>query len=290
MIINQINQIKEILVHITFKSRLTSNVIFPHICDSQWGRFPAYNLKWLCSTCQSCGHLFYKLGKAGRIMIVQGMLDNDIVRSSTAGDGTIDTCSESCKAYQQSTTHGNWSRERPSRTSIGPLCIRIFSKYFNPESQTKRRWSTVYDSNCSLPVVFILFYMNRRWTHWSTFIIYSSTRFLAWKRPSIFLWSRFTSCSIHRTLWKFCTLASKHESNVDGVQFGDLIEFVDMDFDNRVLKVNGACAQDWRCGNSDKHQELLRKPLWIPRIPVFWRAIPLWCGRKTQMLMGDTKS
>ena len=246
-----------------FESRLTSNED-----DSQhttWNDFvvPA-SLVVICSTSLA------KLGASwlSKACSITTLLELEVPQLEMGPSINVPSRARHTNNRQlnNSSVDGNWSRERPSRTSIGSLCIGIFSKYFNPESQ------------------------NRRWTHWSTFIIYSSTRFLAWKRPSIFPWSRFTSCSIHRTLWKFCTLASKHESNVDGVQFGDLIEFVDMDFDNRVLKVNGACAQDWRCGNSDKHQELLRKPLWIPGIPVFWRAIPLWCGRKTQMLMGDTKS
>ena len=87
---------------------------------------------------------------------VQGMLDNDIVGSSTADDGTTDRFD--LRMFVQ----GIPTIETPSEiseltsigaesTSVGPLCIRGFSKCFNPDERyvnltTTSSWFYIHES------------------------------------------------------------------------------------------------------------------------------------------------
>ena len=60
----------------------------------------------------------------------------------------------------------------PPGHQLGPFLSEFSQNTLtqNPRRNVDEVWWTVsyYDSNCSLPVVFILFFMNRRWTHWSS--------------------------------------------------------------------------------------------------------------------------
>ncbi|KAF4583940.1 hypothetical protein EYR40_002438 [Pleurotus pulmonarius] len=154
---------------------------------------------------------------------VQGMLDNDIVGSSTADDGTRD-----------------------------PFVIRMFAQGV-PSSETASQVSTRLsvggenDSPARQLGRFVTEVATNDVTEMSIEMIYRQDRFLRSGDHIPFLERGIAAVRFTEPNEDF-----KHQHQdvrvENGVQFGDLIEFVDFEFTARVARVNGAAL--WSLANA----------------------------------------
>ncbi|KAF8803966.1 aminopeptidase [Phlegmacium glaucopus] len=154
---------------------------------------------------------------------VQGMLDNDIVGSSTADDGTIDKFD--LRMFVQGIPPIDTAQQISELTSIG-------AENDSPAHQLGRFVSEVSQNAVTQ--------MNVR-------TIYRPDRFLRGGDHLSFLQQGFPAVRFTEPHENF---AHQHQNTrvIGGVQFGDLIEFVDMAFVTRVAKVNGAAL--WSLGQA----------------------------------------
>jgi len=146
-------------------------------------------------------------------MDVQGMLNNDIVGSSTADDGTRDPFV--IRLFAQGIPPTETSSQVSSRISVGgenDSPARQLGRFVNEVSSNS-------DTNMSVEV------------------IYRGDRFLRGGDHLSFLDQGFPAVRFTEPHENF---NHQHQDVrvVNGVQFGDLIEFVDFDFVARVARVN----------------------------------------------------
>ncbi|KAF8907065.1 peptidase M28 [Gymnopilus junonius] len=146
---------------------------------------------------------------------VQGMLDNDIVGSSTADDGTIDKFD--IRMFVQGLPSNNTAQQNLNLASIG-------AEFDSPAHQLGRFVAEVAQNQVTQ--------MNVRQ-------IFRPDRFLRGGDHESFLRQGFPAVRFTEPHENF---AHQHQNTrlVNDVQFGDLLEFVDIDFTTRVAKVNGA--------------------------------------------------
>ncbi|KAF9555693.1 peptidase M28 [Agrocybe pediades] len=146
---------------------------------------------------------------------VQGMLDNDIVGSSTADDGTKDPTD--IRLFVSGLPQNNTAQQNLNLASIG-------GENDSPSHQLGRFVAEVSQN--------IVTGMNVR-------TIYRPDRFLRGGDHLSFLQQGYPAVRFTEPHENF---AHQHQDVrvVNGVQFGDLPEFVDFDFTARVAKVNGA--------------------------------------------------
>jgi hypothetical protein len=112
-----------------------------------------------------------------------------------------------------------------------PLYIRGFSKHFNPDERYVTQTAAWYESALDSLINF----------HYQVRTIY---------RPDCFLtiYLRLSSIKVSQlfnspNLMKILRISTKNTRVIGGVQFGDSIEFVDMDFVNRVAKALWSLGQ-----------------------------------------------
>ncbi|KAF9028535.1 aminopeptidase [Hymenopellis radicata] len=146
---------------------------------------------------------------------VQGMLDNDIVGSSTADDGTTD-----------------------------PFNIRMFVRGIPPTDSARAIADRVdiggeNDAPARQLARFAVEVASNAVTNMSVQMIYRPDRYLRGGDQESFLNDGFPAVRFTEPHENF---AHQHQDVrvVDGVQFGDLLEFCDFEFISRVAKVNGA--------------------------------------------------
>ncbi|TFK38360.1 aminopeptidase [Crucibulum laeve] len=146
---------------------------------------------------------------------VQGMLNNDIVGSSTGDDGTRDPFD--IRMFAQGIPPTETAAQISSRVSIGG------------ENDAPARQLGRFVAEVSQNVV----------TNMSVQMMYRPDRFLRGGDHLSFLKQGFPAVRFTEPHENF---AHQHQDVrvVNGVQFGDLIEFVDFDFVARVGRVNGA--------------------------------------------------
>ncbi|KAF5376452.1 hypothetical protein D9615_008595 [Tricholomella constricta] len=146
---------------------------------------------------------------------VQGMLNNDIVGSSTGDDGT--RAPFDIRMFAQGIPTTETAAETAKRVSIG-------GENDSPARQLGRFVAEV-SQNPS--------------TKMGVHIMYRPDRYLRGGDHLSFLKQGFPAVRFTEPHENF---AHQHQDIrvVDGVQFGDLIEFVDFDFVARVARVNGA--------------------------------------------------
>ncbi|KAF9467485.1 putative zinc metalloprotease [Collybia nuda] len=146
---------------------------------------------------------------------VQGMLNNDIVGSSTGDDGT--RAPFDIRMFTQGIPSTESSSQISDRVSIG-------GENDSPIRQLGR---------------FIVEVSQNSLTNMSVHMIYRPDRFLRGGDHESFLKQGFPAVRFTEPHENF---AHQHQ-NVrveNGVQFGDLVDFVDFDFVARVARVNGA--------------------------------------------------
>jgi len=146
---------------------------------------------------------------------VQGMLDNDIVGSSTADDGTIDKTD--IRMFVSGLPQNNTAQQNLNLASIG-------GENDSPSHQLGR---------------FVAEVAQKAVTQMNVRAIFRPDRFLRGGDHESFLQQGFAAVRFTEPHENF---AHQHQDTrvVNGVQFGDLIEFVDFDFTAQVAKVNGA--------------------------------------------------
>ncbi|KAH9479925.1 putative zinc metalloprotease [Psilocybe cubensis] len=146
---------------------------------------------------------------------VQGMLDNDIVGSSTADDGTIDTTD--IRMFVSGLPPSNTAQQNLNLAAIG-------GENDSPAHQLGRFIAEVSQNSATQ--------MNVR-------TIFRPDRFLRGGDHESFLDQGFPAVRFTEPHENF---AHQHQDVrvSNGVQFGDLIEFVDFNFTASVAKVNGA--------------------------------------------------
>jgi hypothetical protein len=153
---------------------------------------------------------------------VQGMFTNDIVGSSTADDGTRDPHALRLFAEGVPTT------ETPQQTAVRQ---NEGSEADSPGRQLARFVTSVASNNA---------------TDMAVHIIYRRDRYLRGGDHIAFLQQGYPAARFTEPHENF---AHQHQDTrlVNGVQFGDLIEFCDFDFIQRVAKVNAAAI--WSLAN-----------------------------------------
>ncbi|KAG5635075.1 hypothetical protein H0H81_012508 [Sphagnurus paluster] len=153
------------------------------------------------------------LKKAG--VDVQGMLNNDIVGSSTGDDGA--RAPFDIRMFAQGIPTTETAAQIATRVSIGG----------ENDSPTRQlgRFVTEVAQNPS--------------TNMSVHIVYRPDRYLRGGDHTSFLQQGFPAVRFTEPNENF---AHQHQDIrvVDGVQFGDLIDFVDFEYVTRVARVNGA--------------------------------------------------
>lgn len=153
------------------------------------------------------------LKKAG--VDVQGMLNNDIVGSSTGDDGA--RAPFDIRMFAQGIPTTETAAQIATRVSIGG----------ENDSPTRQlgRFVTEVAQNPS--------------TNMSVHIVYRPDRYLRGGDHTSFLQQGFPAVRFTEPHENF---AHQHQDIrvVDGVQFGDLIDFVDFEYVTRVARVNGA--------------------------------------------------
>jgi hypothetical protein len=153
---------------------------------------------------------------------VQGMFTNDIVGSSTADDGTRDPHALRLFAEGVPTT------ETPQQAAVR---LNEGSEADSPGRQLARFVTSVASNNA---------------TGMAVHIIYRRDRYLRGGDHIAFLQQGYPAARFTEPHENF---AHQHQDTriVNGVQFGDLIEFCDFDFIQRVAKVNAAAI--WSLAN-----------------------------------------
>jgi len=124
---------------------------------------------------------------------VQGMLDNDIVGSSTADDGTIDKFD--IRMFVQGIPPTDSAKQITALAAIG-------GENDSPAHQLGRFVSEVSQNSVTQMNGMPCFVVIKPWLidlRSSSPDHLSPGPFLAWRRPSLFPSTRFPSCSIHRT-------------------------------------------------------------------------------------------
>ncbi|KAI0269421.1 Zn-dependent exopeptidase [Gloeopeniophorella convolvens] len=148
---------------------------------------------------------------------VQGMFTNDIVGSSKADNGFIDA--NSIRLFAQGIPPTDSASTLSRRESIG-------GENDSPARQLARFVDDVASNSA---------------TNMSVRVIYRADRFLRGGDHEPFLDAGFPAARFTEPNENF---AHQHQNTridaATGLQFGDLIEFVDMDFTARVARVNGA--------------------------------------------------
>ncbi|KAH9475288.1 putative zinc metalloprotease [Psilocybe cubensis] len=146
---------------------------------------------------------------------VQGMFDNDIVGSSTADDGTVDKTD--IRMFVSGLPQNNTAQQNLNLAAIG-------GENDSPSHQLGRFVAEVAQN--------VVTQLNVR-------TIYRPDRYLRGGDHESFLQQGFPAVRFTEPHENF---AHQHQDVrvVNGVQFGDLAEFVDFDFTARVAKVNGA--------------------------------------------------
>ncbi|KAK0220820.1 aminopeptidase [Armillaria nabsnona] len=146
---------------------------------------------------------------------VQGMLDNDIVGSSTADDGTKDPFN--IRMFVQGIPPTETSSQVTARVSVGG------------ESDTPARELGRFVTEVASNDV----------TNMEVQMVYRPDRYLRGGDHLSFLRNGFPAVRFTEPHENF---AHQHQDVrvENGVQFGDLVEFCDFEFNARVAKVNGA--------------------------------------------------
>ncbi|KAL9044763.1 MAG: hypothetical protein Q9214_002122 [Letrouitia sp. 1 TL-2023] len=154
---------------------------------------------------------------------VQGMFTNDIVGSSIADDGTKDPFTLRIFAQGSPTT------EDPARTS---LRAQIGGENDSPARELAR---------------FVVEVAKNNYTQMDIPVIYRLDRFLRSGDHRPFLEAGFTACRFTEPNENF---AHQHQDVrvENGVQYGDLVDFVDFDYVARVGRVNAASV--WSLANA----------------------------------------
>lgn len=154
---------------------------------------------------------------------VQGMFTNDIVGSSTADDGTKDPFTLRIFAQGSPTT------EDPARAS---LRAQIGGENDSPARELAR---------------FVVEVAKNNYTQMDIAVIYRLDRFLRSGDHRPFLEAGFTACRFTEPNENF---AHQHQDVrvENGVQYGDLVDFVDFDYIARVGRVNAASL--WSLANA----------------------------------------
>ncbi|KAG7441700.1 peptidase M28 [Guyanagaster necrorhizus] len=146
---------------------------------------------------------------------VQGMLDNDIVGSSTADDGSTDPFD--IRMFVQGIPPTDTLSEVMARVQVGG------------ESDTPARELGRFVAEVGSNSV----------TNMTVQMVYRPDRYLRGGDHLSFLRNGFPAVRFTEPHENF---AHQHQNVrvVDGVQFGDLVEFCDFEFNARVARVNGA--------------------------------------------------
>lgn len=148
---------------------------------------------------------------------VQGMFTNDIVGSSKADNGVIDA--HSIRLFAQGIPSTDSASQLATRESIG-----------GENDSPARELARFVDTVASNPI-----------TDMNVRIVYRADRFLRGGDHEPFLSAGFAAARFTEPNENF---AHQHQNTridpATGLQFGDLIEFVDMDFTARVARVNAA--------------------------------------------------
>ncbi|KAL8728795.1 MAG: hypothetical protein Q9166_005173 [cf. Caloplaca sp. 2 TL-2023] len=160
---------------------------------------------------------------AATIVFAAGKFTNDIVGSSTADDGTKD-----------------------------PYNLRIFAQGI-PATENAARASTratvggENDSPARELARFVVGVAENNYTQMNIPVVYRLDRFLRGGDHRPFLEAGYAACRFTEPNEDF---AHQHQDVrvENGTQFGDLIEFVDIDYVARVAKVNGAAL--WSLANA----------------------------------------
>ncbi|KAL8924860.1 MAG: hypothetical protein Q9172_002479 [Xanthocarpia lactea] len=154
---------------------------------------------------------------------VQGMFTNDIIGSSTADDGTKDPYTVRIFAQGIPTTESA-ARAR-SRASIG-------GENDSPARQLAR---------------FVVGVAENNFTQMNIAVVYRLDRFLRGGDHRPFLEAGYTACRFTEPNEDY---AHQHQDVrvENGTQYGDLIEFVDIEYIARVAKVNAAAL--WSLANA----------------------------------------
>jgi hypothetical protein len=154
---------------------------------------------------------------------VQGMFTNDIVGSATADDGTRDPHAIRCFS------EGVPTSETPAQTAVRQL---VGSEADSPSRQLARFATSVATNDA---------------TGMAIRVIYRRDRYLRGGDHIPFLQQGFPAARFTEPHENF---AHQHQDTrlVNGVQFGDLIEFCEFDYILRVTKVNAAVM--WSLANA----------------------------------------
>jgi hypothetical protein len=154
---------------------------------------------------------------------VQGMFTNDIVGSATADDGTRDPHVIRC--FSEGVPTSETPEQSAVRRSVG-------SEADSPSRQLARFATSVADNDA---------------TDMSVRVIYRRDRYLRGGDHIPFLQQGFPAARFTEPHENF---AHQHQDTrlVNGVQFGDLIEFCEFDYILRVTKVNAAVM--WSLANA----------------------------------------
>ncbi|KAH9037608.1 Zn-dependent exopeptidase, partial [Lactarius pseudohatsudake] len=148
---------------------------------------------------------------------VQGMFTNDIVGASKADNGVTDA--HSIRLFAQGIPSTDSASRLANRETIG-------GENDSPARQLAR---------------FVVDVASNPATDMNVRVIYRADRFLRGGDHEPFLSAGFAAARFTEPNENF---AHQHQNTridpVTGVQFGDLIEFVDLDFTARVARVNGA--------------------------------------------------
>lgn len=154
---------------------------------------------------------------------VQGMFTNDIVGSATADDGTRDP--HAIRLFSE----GVPSTETPAQTAVRQA---VGSEADSPSRQLARFASSVASNDA---------------TGLTVHVIYRRDRYLRGGDHIPFLLQGYPAARFTEPHENF---AHQHQDTrlVNGVQFGDLIEFCEFDYILRVTKVNAATM--WSLANA----------------------------------------
>jgi hypothetical protein len=178
---------------------------------------------------------------------VQGMFTNDIVGSSTADDGTRD-----------------------------PHVLRLFSEGV-PTTETPAQAAVRQsiggenDSSSRQLARFVTSVANNAATDIAVQIVYRRDRYLRGGDHIPFLQQGFPAGRFTEPHENF---AHQHQDTrvVDGVQFGDLIEFCDFDFAQRVGRANAAAIWSLATGPGTPKNALLRDNVLTNSSTLVWDA------------------
>jgi hypothetical protein len=178
---------------------------------------------------------------------IQGMFSNDIVGSPTADDGTVDP--HALRLFAEGIPDTETPNQRAVRQADG-------GENDGPSRQLAR---------------FVTNVANNSHTDMQVHVIYRRDRFLRGSDHLPFLAQGYPAGRLTEPHENF---AHQHQDVrvVDGVQFGDLIEFVDFDFLERVTRVNLAAMWSLANGPGTPKNVQLADPVLTNTSTLSWAA------------------